>query len=38
MALSRSGAQPEIWFLELKSESLQAAKHVIDYLLTKLKV
>jgi hypothetical protein len=38
MALSRSGGPPEIWFVELKSESLQVADAVINTLLSAMKV
>jgi hypothetical protein len=38
IALSRSGGSPEVWFMELKSEGLQAAEHVIDHLLSGLRV
>jgi hypothetical protein len=38
MALSRSDGPPEIWFVELKSEGLQAAEAVIDTLLSAMKV
>lgn len=35
LALSRSSGPPEVWFLELKSESLQAAEDVIALLVSK---
>ena len=38
LAMSRSGGSPEVWFMELKSEALQASEHVISKLISKLPV